>query len=181
MFDVYTLLKNPVWVQIHQHSCRIGLLFMQFLFFACLIFFKTFFHFMSQNDTMNKSVRFHFIPHQHLLQSGVTFWCHKNVKSAVFVHKQNRWRHSLIENSITWVDDFVLSLVVLKVSPLNPSITFKQLNQQTITLLYVCMVDPLPLMCSTVRQWPHFDVIGGTLQKKKTKRKFALIHPNLIL
>lgn len=59
---------------------------------------------MSQNDVMNKSVRFHFIPHQHLLQSCVTFWCHKNVKSAVFVHRENRWRHSLIETpSLGWM------------------------------------------------------------------------------
>lgn len=67
----------------------------------------------------------------------------------------------------------MLSLVVLKVSP---SITFKQLNQRTITLLYVCMGDPLPLMCSLVRQWPHFDVIGGTLQRKKKKAKICS-HP----
>lgn len=38
------------------------------------------------------------------------------------------------------------------------------------------MGHPLPLMCSTVRQWPRFDVIGGTLQKKKKKGKICS-HP----
>lgn len=75
------------------------------------------------------------------------------------LNQQFRFIDRISGDSITWVDDFVLSLAVLRVSLL---ITFKHLNQ-----LKICMDDPLPLVWFIARRtlWCYW---WNTPWKKKT-------------
>lgn len=121
---------------------------------------------MSQNDVMNKSVRFHFIPHQHLLQSCVTFWCHKNVKSAVFVHRENRWRHSLIETpSLGWMT----LCWVWWFSKVSPSTTFKQSHSITQSHSFVSAWVIPCLWCAP--QWGSGHTLMWLVEHSREKKK----------
>lgn len=116
------------------------------------------------------------MPHQNLPQSCIRFCCRRNVQNQQFWFIDRISGITVRLGSITWVDDFVLNLAVLRVSP---SIIFKQLNQLKIEHLYIGVDDPMPLMWFTVRPtlWCNW---WNTLEREKNW-KFAYIHPNLIL